>query len=84
MVTWLKMHEGKSNYFLKDFNCCDFVNSSEVRSLCFVAKAGNLEKRNVIKSSGIARFSGRGSEAYTHHSIKNQRKSLSMLYNMSI
>jgi len=84
MITWLKMYEDKSNYFLDDCNCCDIVNFSEVRSLCFVAKAGNLEKRNVIKSSGVVRFSGRGSVAYTYHSITTQRKSLSLLYNISI
>jgi hypothetical protein len=84
MITWLKMYEDKSNYFLDDCNCCDIVNSPEVRSLCFVVKAGNLEKHNVIKCSGVARFSGRGSVGYTYHSVPTQRKSLSMLYNMSI
>jgi len=44
-ITWLKMYEDKSNYFLNDCNCCGIVNSSEVRFLCFVAKAGNLEKK---------------------------------------
>jgi hypothetical protein len=78
------MYEDTSNYFLNYCNCCDSVNSSEVRALYFVAKAGNLEKRSVIKSSGIARFYGRGAIAYTHQSITTQRKSLCMLYNMSI
>ena len=78
------MYKDKSNYFLNDCNFCDIVNSYEVRSLCFVTKAGNLEKRNVIKRSGIDRFSGRGSEAYTQHSITTQHKCLHMLYNVSI
>jgi hypothetical protein len=79
MITWLKMYEDKSNYILHDCNCCDIVNSSLVISLCFVAKAGHLQKRNVIKCRGIARFSGRSSVAYTHHSMTTQRKSLPML-----
>jgi hypothetical protein len=79
MITWLKMYKDKQNYFLHDCNCFDIVNSSEVRSLCFVAKAGDLEKCNVIKSRGIARLSGRASVAYTHHSTINQRKSLYIL-----
>jgi hypothetical protein len=76
------MYEDKSNYFLIYCNCYDTVNSSEVRALYFAAKAGNLEKRNVIKSSRIAKFYGGGAIAYPHQSITIQHKSLYMLYSM--
>jgi hypothetical protein len=54
-----------------------FLTSSIVlkfRASYFVARAGNLDERNAIRTSGIARLSGRSLVAYTHHTIKIQCK----------